>query len=77
MPFDKVDPKVDFPALERDMLAFWERTNAFDKLREINRGKNRHPIHSRKSGRTVELPAGGRVTKQGGELIYNDIKVEK
>ena len=34
-------------------------------------------ITSRKSGRTVELPAGGRVTKHGGELSYNDIKVEK
>jgi|CXWL01.1.fsa_nt_gi isoleucyl-tRNA synthetase len=39
MPFEKVDPKVDFPALERDILAFWERTGAFNKLREINRGK--------------------------------------
>ena len=41
MAFDKVDPKVDFPALERDILAFWERTSAFDKLREINAGKPR------------------------------------
>src|SRR6188768_727208 len=39
MPFDKVDPKVDFPAMERDILAFWEKTDAFNKLREINRGK--------------------------------------
>jgi len=39
MAFDKVDPKVDFPAQERDILAFWERTGAFDKLRELNRGK--------------------------------------
>jgi tRNA(Ile)-lysidine synthase len=34
-------------------------------------------ITSRKSGRTVELPAGGRVIKHRGELSYNDIKVEK
>ena len=34
-------------------------------------------IHSRKSGKTVELPSGGRVTKHGGELSYIDIKVEK
>ena len=34
-------------------------------------------IQSRKSGKTVELPAGGRVTKHGGELSYIDIKVEK
>ncbi len=39
MAFEKVDPKVDFPALERDMFAFWEKTQAFDKLRELNRGK--------------------------------------
>lgn len=39
MPFDKVDPKVDFPALERDVFAFWERTQAFEKLRALNRGK--------------------------------------
>ena len=39
MAFEKVDPKVDFPAQEREVLAFWEKTRAFDKLREINRGK--------------------------------------
>lgn len=39
MAFDKIDPKTDFPALERDILVFWERTRAFDKLREITRGK--------------------------------------
>jgi isoleucyl-tRNA synthetase len=39
MAFEKVDPKVDFPAQERAVLAFWEKTRAFDKLREINRGK--------------------------------------
>ncbi|MCH7813205.1 MAG: class I tRNA ligase family protein [Planctomycetes bacterium] len=39
MALEKVDPKVDFPALERSILAFWKRTDAFEKLREINRGK--------------------------------------
>jgi isoleucyl-tRNA synthetase len=39
MAFEKVDPKVDFAAQEQDILSFWERTAAFDKLREINRGK--------------------------------------
>ena len=39
MAFDKVATKVDFPALERQTLAFWDRTRAFDKLRERNRGK--------------------------------------
>src|SRR3954470_3512339 len=37
--FRKVDTRVDFPALERETLAFWERTHAFDRLREKNRGK--------------------------------------
>ncbi len=37
--FDKVDPKTDFPAMEREILAFWNQTKAFERLREINRGK--------------------------------------
>ncbi|HMF14649.1 MAG TPA: class I tRNA ligase family protein, partial [Gemmataceae bacterium] len=39
MPFDKVETQVDFPAQERAILAFWQRTGAFDKLLENNRGK--------------------------------------
>src|ERR1051326_8058444 len=39
MPFDKVDTQVDFPAQERAVLDFWERTQAFEKLRAQNRGK--------------------------------------
>jgi isoleucyl-tRNA synthetase len=39
MPFDKVETQVDFPAQERAVLDFWERTHVFDKLREQNRGK--------------------------------------
>jgi isoleucyl-tRNA synthetase len=39
MPFDKVDTQIDFPAQERAILEFWERTDAFDKLRRQNRGK--------------------------------------
>ncbi len=39
MAFDKVDPKADFPAMEREILVFWEKTRAFDRLREITRGK--------------------------------------
>jgi isoleucyl-tRNA synthetase len=39
MAFDKVDPKVDFPAQERATLAFWRETRAFDRLRELNHGK--------------------------------------
>jgi isoleucyl-tRNA synthetase len=39
MPFDKVETLVDFPAQERAVLEFWERTQAFEKLRAQNRGK--------------------------------------
>jgi isoleucyl-tRNA synthetase len=41
MAFDKVETQVDFPALERAILEFWQRTGAFDKLRAKNRGKPR------------------------------------
>ncbi|MCP4593461.1 MAG: class I tRNA ligase family protein, partial [bacterium] len=39
MAFAKVETKVDFPALERRALKLWDRTRAFEKLREKNRGK--------------------------------------
>jgi len=39
MPFEKVETQVDFPAQERAILDFWQRTNAFEKLRELQRGK--------------------------------------
>ncbi len=39
MPFEKVETqKVDFPAQERAILAFWQREAIFEKLREKNRG---------------------------------------
>ena len=38
MPFEKVDTQVDFPKQERDVLEFWRRIGAFDKLRAKNRG---------------------------------------
>jgi len=41
MAIEKVDPKADFPALEREILDFWRETDAFNKLREINEGKPR------------------------------------
>jgi isoleucyl-tRNA synthetase len=41
MPFEKVETKIDFPAQERAILEFWQRTNAFEKLREKNRGKDK------------------------------------
>jgi isoleucyl-tRNA synthetase len=39
MPFEKVDTQIDFPAQERAILDFWQRIDAFNKLREKNRGK--------------------------------------
>lgn len=34
-------------------------------------------INTRKSGKTIELPGGGRVIKRGGKLVFEKIKVEK
>jgi isoleucyl-tRNA synthetase len=34
--FNKVSTEVDFPALERSILDFWRRANAFERLREKN-----------------------------------------
>jgi isoleucyl-tRNA synthetase len=39
MPFDKVESQVDFPAQERAVLDFWQRTGAFEQLRAKQRGK--------------------------------------
>jgi isoleucyl-tRNA synthetase len=40
MPFEKVETQqVDFPAQERAILAFWDRIDAFNRLRAKNRGK--------------------------------------
>jgi isoleucyl-tRNA synthetase len=38
MPFEKVEQSVDFPALENEVLAYWERIGAFEALRAKNRG---------------------------------------
>jgi isoleucyl-tRNA synthetase len=37
--FDKVATEVDFPALERSILDFWQHTNAFEILREKSHGQ--------------------------------------
>jgi isoleucyl-tRNA synthetase len=39
MPFEKVDTQVDFPAQERAILEFWDKSGAFEKLRIKNRSK--------------------------------------
>ncbi|NBY00436.1 MAG: isoleucine--tRNA ligase, partial [Planctomycetes bacterium] len=36
MPFEKVETQVDFPAQEREIQLFWDRTQAFEKLRKKN-----------------------------------------
>ncbi len=36
MPFEKVETQVDFPAQEREIQLFWDRTQAFEKLRAKN-----------------------------------------
>ena len=41
MPFEKVNTQVDFPALERAILEFWQREQIFEHLLEKNRGKLR------------------------------------
>ncbi|HUU83578.1 MAG TPA: isoleucine--tRNA ligase [Phycisphaerae bacterium] len=41
MAFEKVEPKIDFPAAERDILAFWKETGAFEALRAQNAGKKK------------------------------------
>ncbi len=39
MPFEKVETQINFPAQELAILEFWQRTNAFEKLLEKNRGQ--------------------------------------
>src|SRR6476620_10185583 len=39
--FDKVESQADFPALERQALAFWDKIGAFEKLKQKNLGKPR------------------------------------
>jgi isoleucyl-tRNA synthetase len=41
MPFEKVETQVDFPALERAILKYWQESDIFEKLRAQNRGKPR------------------------------------
>src|SRR5215212_7814922 len=41
MPFEKVETQVDLPAQERAVLKWWQDTDAFETLRQLNRGKPR------------------------------------
>jgi isoleucyl-tRNA synthetase len=40
MTFRRVDSKVDFPALERSILKFWDEGKAFETLRDQNKGND-------------------------------------
>ncbi|VTT96431.1 isoleucyl-trna synthetase : Isoleucyl-tRNA synthetase OS=uncultured Acidobacteria bacterium A2 PE=4 SV=1: tRNA-synt_1: tRNA-synt_1: Anticodon_1 [Gemmataceae bacterium] len=39
MPFEKVESSVDFPSLERSILAFWDANGIFEKRKALNAGK--------------------------------------
>ena len=39
MPFKDVPANVDFPAQEREILSFWEETDAFRVMRELHKGQ--------------------------------------
>ncbi len=39
MPFEQVPNKVDFVEQEHEILAFWKETNAFEKSRQLRKGK--------------------------------------
>ncbi|MCL5996703.1 MAG: class I tRNA ligase family protein [Chloroflexi bacterium] len=39
--FQPVSTQVNFPAQERDVLAFWRRTGAFERLRHLRAGSDR------------------------------------
>lgn len=41
MPFEKVETSVDFPALERAVLKFWDENGIFEKRKALNAGKPR------------------------------------
>jgi isoleucyl-tRNA synthetase len=41
MPFEKVESSVDFPALERAILEFWDENGIFEKRKQLNAGKPR------------------------------------
>jgi len=41
MPFEKVETSVDFPALERTVLQFWDEKGIFEKRKQLNAGKPR------------------------------------
>jgi len=60
-------------------LRQWLRANR-GNLRSVDLGHIEaveRLIHSTKSGKTVELPAGGRVIKHQGRLTFQKVKVEK
>ncbi len=41
MTFERIDSKLDFPVLERDVLKFWDESGAFKKRGEMQEGRPR------------------------------------
>ncbi|MFZ1699842.1 MAG: tRNA lysidine(34) synthetase TilS [Pyrinomonadaceae bacterium] len=84
-------PNVEPGRIALKDLAAMPQSELYATLREwirANRGNTRglglehirsieRLIHSRKSGKTAELPGGARVVKSGGNLTYEQKKVEK
>ena len=68
MPFKEVPGTVDFVAQEHEVLAFWQESNAFDKLRELRKG---HPPWSFVDGPiTANNPMG---VHHGWGRTYKDL----
>ncbi|MBN1402459.1 MAG: isoleucine--tRNA ligase [Anaerolineae bacterium] len=68
MPFRDVPATADFVAQERDVLSFWEETQAFDTLRQLRRG---HPRWSFIDGPiTANNPMG---VHHGWGRTYKDL----
>jgi hypothetical protein len=80
--------RIDLPLADLKSLSTAERYETLRSWLRDHRGNLRslqlkhieaieRLILSPKSGKTVELPGGGRVTRHRGSLSYKNIKVEK
>jgi tRNA(Ile)-lysidine synthase len=71
---------IEMPETERETAVRSWLKGVRGGLRSIDRRNLEAIVRlavSTKSGRMVELPGGGRVTKQGGRLAFENIKVDK
>src|SRR5437763_14549413 len=83
--FDRVDPALDIVKLEHDVLDYWERTDAFNKLRELRRGQPPwsfldRPITANNPmgvhhawGRTYKDVFNRYLAMTGHELLYQNV----